>query len=338
MNDKRPIDRLRDSAHSIEIGAEDAAGNISEFYTIGDERLFSVHARAIYELILPDQTDPKRTNPSIPPVQRRVLAYGLDDEYVSRILFTAKTLFRKDVLPAFDDVRAASLSFEFLKEVIAMREAHDALQELEVQADARIKAGARRKDSLSLPSVPDIEARCKAFTQRAKDAFTQLNELAKVFHGDTVARKTWPEVLVALLASSEASQDAKVQEHLKQIGRFLEQVAEIRNAVVHPKPDYRFNVTDYRLGEDGLISPPAVELIHSKFPIGPQRASSFMAGVAEGMAVTFEDLAASMCSAKLEGAPGIPTLVVTLPEDRRRNRFVRYSYAAELRGQLIPML
>jgi hypothetical protein len=262
---KRPIDLQRDSAFSVKIGdADDGGGDLGEFYRIGEERLLTVHARAVYELILPDQIDPDRTNPNIPPVQQKVLSAGYEDAVVSRVLFTAKALFRSSVLKDFDENRAAALAFELVKDINAMREAGDELKEIEEKAEGKLASRRVKNGSLSLPSVPDLEARCKTFTQRAKDALGHINDMAKLFFGSKVATKNWSAALVQLLIPHDPPPDANFVKHMQAIARFIFQVAEIRNAVVHPKSDYRLKVSDYRLGGDGQILPPTVELIHPK--------------------------------------------------------------------------
>src|SRR5712692_9042279 len=123
MNEKRPIDRQRESALSLEIGTEDENSGISDFYKIGERRLLIVKAKSIYEVTLPDQIDPKRTNPNLKPLQQRVLDYGSEDDFVCRVLLTAKALFREHLFrPQVNQVQALALAFDGLKDVIAMHQ------------------------------------------------------------------------------------------------------------------------------------------------------------------------------------------------------------------------
>src|SRR5690349_18669276 len=93
-NEKGPIDELRDAAFSLRVGF-DEDGRFVDFYKIGDERMLWVKSNAIYEIMLADQIDPGRTNPSIPHAQQRLLDVGAEDEMVQRILLTAKVLFNE---------------------------------------------------------------------------------------------------------------------------------------------------------------------------------------------------------------------------------------------------
>ena len=76
----------RDAPISLQIGtAEDIGASPSEFLKLGEGRLAVIVGKAIFEVILPDDVDPARKNPAIRAVNQRLLAYGSDDELVSRI-------------------------------------------------------------------------------------------------------------------------------------------------------------------------------------------------------------------------------------------------------------
>jgi hypothetical protein len=103
---KRPIDRLRESALSMEVGEPD--GPITGFVKI-DDRLHIVTIRAIYRIMLADEIDPGRTNPNVPNAQQKVLDHGSESEMVGKTLLTAKQLFDSGVLSQEFDKAAAQL-------------------------------------------------------------------------------------------------------------------------------------------------------------------------------------------------------------------------------------
>lgn len=115
---KRPIDHLRDSAMSMEVGP--SGGRITEMVKIG-ERLHTVKTDSIYRIMLADEIDPGRTNINVPNSQQKVLDYGSDSPLVAKTLLTAKQLFEKGFLaPDFESTKAIELSFECLKNLAAM--------------------------------------------------------------------------------------------------------------------------------------------------------------------------------------------------------------------------
>src|SRR5712664_623151 len=109
MNPKRPIDALRDSAGSMDIGTE-AEGAITDLIST-PQALYIVKERSVYAVQTADQIDPGRTNPVIPNTQQRVLAIGSKSPIVVRTLLTGHTLFKKTMLGKdFDEHSAIGLA------------------------------------------------------------------------------------------------------------------------------------------------------------------------------------------------------------------------------------
>jgi hypothetical protein len=90
--DQRPIDRLRDSAFSMQIGAPED-GRVCTMVDMGSS-LYAVKERAVYAVQLADEVDPKRTNIAVPNTQQRLLSMGARNPEVARIFLTAHTLFK----------------------------------------------------------------------------------------------------------------------------------------------------------------------------------------------------------------------------------------------------
>jgi hypothetical protein len=95
MVEKRPIDRMRESGGSMEIGTPDDRSPVSLAVEV-DEKLYVVKAKGIYEIKLADQIDPQRTNPNVPNTQQKIHPYGSENEIVSRTLLTAIELTKQN--------------------------------------------------------------------------------------------------------------------------------------------------------------------------------------------------------------------------------------------------
>ncbi len=337
MTDKRKIDDARDAAISLRVGTEQDGVSVSEFYKLGPDRLFTIYGKAIYEVIFPDDVDPKRTNPNIRPVHQQILPYGLDDEFVSRILMTDKTLVGERKLPGFPEHRISLLAFECLKDLIAMREMRDDLAKVQQAVEKKFESETQTRESTRLPSIPDIEVRCEGITQRARHAVACINDIAVAFFGDELKKKSWLEVLIDLIVADQVVDEERAN-HWEKIRSFITFVVETRNAVEHRKDGYRFKICDYRLGVDNLISQPTVELVHPKLPLGPSPALAFVNSIIEGLLVVYEDVVAALCDLKLRHQKGAPMYVVEVPLDQRRYKFVRFGYAIELGGKTHFML
>ena len=245
MSDKRPIDRQRKSGLSLQIGAEEG---ISDFYKIGERRLLVVTAKGIYELKLPDQIDPKRTNQNLKPLQQRVLNFGSDDDYVCRVLLTAKVLFRENFLgPQFDHAHASVLAFEGLKDVMTMHQLRLELEQAQTRAWANFQQDQREDGSIRMPSIPDIEALCEAYMQKANHVVTCLEQMAKLFYGNQLSSK-WVRSLSKLLTDRYGKDDPFVN-FMEQASRFLIFIINTRNSVEHPsstEPGQRCGLLDAR--------------------------------------------------------------------------------------------
>jgi hypothetical protein len=100
MADKRPIDALRDSAKSMQVGEDGDDDAISEMFPIG-AALHFIKQKSIYAIELADQIDPERTNPAIPDTQRKFLSIGASDPVVARTLLTAHTVQENFPPPLF---------------------------------------------------------------------------------------------------------------------------------------------------------------------------------------------------------------------------------------------
>jgi hypothetical protein len=95
MSDQRNIDKLRNSAFQMSIG--DGDESLEEHLKIGDN-LYILTKNKIYQLILADSIDPKRTNNSVPNTYTEILDYGTGNKVIGQILLTAKQLLGSNLL------------------------------------------------------------------------------------------------------------------------------------------------------------------------------------------------------------------------------------------------
>ena len=332
MARKPTIDEQRDAAINLEVGSQEDGASGGEFFKVGKGRLLLIYGNASYEMILPDDVDPTRSNPNIRPVHQKVLQYGFEDEYVSRILLTEKALISEQKLLGIDEERISILAFKCLQDVLSIRQMSCELQKLQEAAEGEFKSRQQTKSSTRLPSVPDIQARCEGFVQRARHVVGCINDIAVVFCGDDLRRKNWLQRLGELLAADVVDADAH-KKHWQMLEAFIVSITETRNAIEHPKDGYRLNVADYSLGGDNVIAPPRLWLTHPVLKVGPFSVLDFMTSVMKSLVVAYEDILAALCDRKLRHQQGIPMYVTEVPFERRRNKYVRYGIAIELGGK-----
>jgi hypothetical protein len=323
MQNKRPIDQIRDSALSMRVGTPDDPSAITEMLPLGDV-LYVIKEKSIYACQLADTIDPERTNPHIPNIQQKVLAVGSDSPLVGKTLLTAKMLFHEHFLPdSFDRKAGLILAFGALKDLAAMQATAEQIQS--AQDAAQLDDRRQQDRSVVLPATGDVSALCKSFIQKADHVLQALLGIVKLFYGPD-AGKAWFESLAGL-ASHKYGVDDQFHQFVTAALPFLQFVRYARNCVEHPKPSQRVIITDFLLNSTMQLVPPTIEVIHPKLhqpPIAVTRFLNDMIGPTSG---TFELMIAFMCAKHVQPIAGMALQVVELPEDQRRLKQGRFSYA-----------
>ena len=331
MPGRRPIDTVRDSGGHLKIGPPGNDSPITAMCEIGGF-LCAVKTDGIYELKLPDQVDPHRTNPALPKSQRQVLAYGSDCEIVVRTLLTANALFKPEYLgSAFDRKQALDLAFSALRDLISMHEMATSLE----AAQAEAKAHMTESGTLFIPSVPDIIGRCEAFIQKAHHAYLDLLKIAELFYGDLGKRQV--DRLVEVVHASHG-EDTGLVRLLRRVSPFLHFIRRTRHCVEHAKEDQRIVVLDFTLCADGMIIPPTIEVVDKEKPHHRIDVLVFMKGVTDRLSQIFEVMIASLCGHNTQALGGLPIVVMELPADQRSASHVRFSYGLQDGSRIVTMV
>lgn len=332
MNDKRPIDRIREAAGMMQVGTADDASAIKEAFTIGGV-LHIIKEKGIYVCKLADQIDPARTNPNIPNVQQRVLTYGTDSPLVRQTLLTAKKLFNPSYLPeAIDCDKALLLTLQSLHDLASMQ---DIAMVFTTARDKAVLEDRRNKDgSVVLPRVGDVNALCKSFIQKADHALQSALGIVKLFYGPA-AGKGWFESLKEITETRYGVDDPFAR-FMKDALPFLKLVRNARNCVEHPKPGEQIIVNDFELNNKMQIVPPLIEIIHPKTPQPEMHISQFGSQVIEQISNIFEMLIAFLCDRHVRTDLGLQFQVINLPEEWQAAQHVRYSYGLYDGERVIP--
>jgi hypothetical protein len=333
MKEKRPIDLLRNSGASMEIGTPDDDSPVKEMAVIGG-RLYVIKERGIYEIKMADNIDPERTNPSIPNTQQRVLPFGASDELVARVLLTAKGLFKQAYLgSSFDHEEALVQTLEALMDLVAMRDIRVRLEQDQERAKATL---AEKGRALLVPSIGDVEARCEAFIQKADHAVAALLNIAKLFYTDSLS-KGWFEGLAKLI-EQRYGKDVPFSQFARDAARFFKFVRNTRHCVEHKKPTQRLLVSDFALTAKGEIALPTIEVIHAETANPAMLVTAFMAQLTDGIVGTFDLTIAFLCGHNMQNslAARFGIHVSEIPEAQRHNKNVRYGYGSYDGERFIP--
>lgn len=323
MSEKRPIDRIRESGGHADIGTiEDGA--IMEMQNVGG-RLLIIKERSIYEMIFADAIDPQRTNINLPPtIHKLIIDKGTESETVARTFLTAKTIFKSQYIPSTINCDwLLSLTIDMLSEFSLLEKEIREYQVVEDKVSAEYEKRRSQKGAFELPSVVNLESRCKTIFQKADHVEQILMDIITHFYPNQgLTRQShfpkFHEVLQKLYGDKDG--------FAVFIGKtlyFMRVVRELRNGLDHRLPTV--TVTDFELQTDGSILAPTINLNHKEIKLDRTSLSEFLklttANLLEIVETTFAFLAGRNVK-----TDGMLYQLKEIPEAERRHKYVRYSF------------
>lgn len=323
MEEKRPIDRKRESGGQTDIGSE-VDGAIIEMKNIGG-RLLIIKERSIYEMVMADNIDPERTNINLPPtIHKLIIDKGTESETVSRTLLTAITLFRPEyVSNTVDCPKLIGLTIDLLSEISILEK-----EIKEYQLDEKIAADEyeerrTQKVSYMLPSVVSLESKCKTIFQKADHIEQTLMDIIVKFYPNLGLTKQshFPNFYKKL--QEKYGEEDPFVEFIKKKVYLMQVIRELRNGFDHRLEHTK--VFDFELQVDGNIIAPTIELKHKKIKLERTSLNKFFEIVTKNMLDIIE-LTFAYLAGKNVRTGGMPYQVKQIPDDKRQNKFVKYSF------------
>jgi hypothetical protein len=329
---KRPIDRLRDGAGSLEVKTPDDDSAITGMISFGDN-LFAVKEKGIYAIKLADQIDPERKNINAPNTIQRILPYGSSEPWVGAVLLTGNELLKKEILNENIDTESAmSLVVEIAQNIASAKELLDAFsssQKIELEKyDLEIK----KDRSVILPSLGGIANKCKEFLQKSDHALDGLFKVVKVFY-QNVGKGGWESFKKEV--EKESPSIDNFNEVLGQMLPFLQFVRNARNCVEHPRKEQKIVATDFSVDADNKLLPPLIEVVHHKTAQAPVPVVDFMSHVIDSLVDIVELMLAFLCNRHIRSISGFPVQVHEFPIGHRRTENVKYGYGVVMGNNVI---
>ncbi len=326
MKEKRSIDIKRESGGSAHIGTTED-GAITDMFGLSG-KLVIVKENSIYELINADDVDPNRENPDLPKdIQRKVLDLGSSSEIVCRTLITAKGLFKKYYIVGRVDIeRVMMLTLEGLQELVAMNTEITEYLETEQKVCDEYEDRRSKKMSYAIPSVHDINTRCKTIFQKADHVTQTLMEMAVLFYPDAGLNKQshFPKMLEHL-KNTYGEEDSFVT-FLNSAIDFLDTIRALRNCLDHRLKEV--TVTDFELQPNSDVLSPTIEINYRKVKLDRISLNSYLPIAMANMITVFESLIAYLSSKHINN-DGLHE-VRFIPEEQRRNKHIKYCYWSAL--------
>jgi len=192
--------------------------------------------------------------------------------------------------------------------------------------------GATLSAGFSVPTVENLEADTKGFIQTADHSVNALLDIARLFYGKKI---THADSLQATV-DEQHDADEDYRSFVADIVPVLRQVRDYRNAVEHPKATERVVLRDFKLGADGKVNSPSIELLHPLRPFKAVGVYDFMHSALANLTEIFENLLAFMCDRHCKSEP-FPLSVGTLSESQRQYPHARFGYVAKVGESVVPM-
>lgn len=315
MTERRPIDIKRESGGMADIGLKSEGAIVDTFEFKGN--VIVVKEKAIYNLIFADSIDPERVNIGLPTnMQKRVLGLGSDSELVARTFLTARNLFRKGYLPqTVDYQRALELALEAVQELVAMESECSIYLKYENLAISEYEERRDKNLSYKIPSVIDVNTRCKTFFQKADHVYQFLIEITRLFY-PKLKQHAHFSTFHKLLEDEYGTDDSFTQ-FMDSTMDFLKLTRNVRDCLDHMIDGVI--VRDFDLQINSNVLTPTIEVNFRGSKLPRTSLCDFLPRHINGMIDFFENLIAYLCTK-------FGYQVGHIPVDKRRHRHVQYGY------------
>lgn len=321
--EKKPIDVKRESGGGADIGTSQE-GAIIELIPVG-ARLIIVKEKALYELIMADDVDPERTNYDLPQtIHKLVLNQGWNSETVSKVFLTAKTFFKGTYFTkSVDTEYALGLSLELLQEVAVLEEEVTSYINKESSVVEDYNHRKKVATSYALPTIIDVEARCKTIIQKADHIEQILMEIVSIFYPSSgLTKQSHIPTLLAIVKKLYGESDYFVQ-FLNKFEPFMKISRELRNGLDHRLSSVK--VANFTMQTDFSVLTPTIELNHKHIKMDRMALSSFLPLLLSNLLSLVEGTIVCI-SGKNAKSNLLSYAVREIPEQLRRNKFVRYCF------------
>jgi hypothetical protein len=326
MKEKRPIDIKRERGGGADIGTKED-GAIIEMFKLGN-RLIIIKEKSVYEFNFADDIDPERKHPNLPSnTQKLILDIGTDSIMFSRIFLTAKNLFKAEYLsPDVNAENALNLTLEAIQEFKVLEDEINEYLTLEKGAIEEYEERKGKPLSHAVPSVPNLTTRCKTIFQKV-DHISQIQmDLIRMFFPD-FSKKRYYSHLPEFIEEKFGKEDMFTQ-FTRDILYMIELTRNIRNCLDHRRTE--ITIQDFELQVSSDIFSPTIEMNYNGRELERISLSAFLENVMTNLIQTFENFMPYLCSKKTRNDSIMPVEVSLIPEDRRRNKNIKYAYWSPL--------
>ncbi|SHM89889.1 hypothetical protein SAMN05216524_10421 [Mucilaginibacter sp. OK098] len=318
VNDKRTK-----SGH-FEVGDGDD-GAIMEMKDMQGKMLV-IKERAIYEVSFADTIDPKREYPDLPAnVQKKLIDLGTESQLASKTYLMALKMMKPEYISAYVDVkRALEVSFELLLELHKLNQEKESYRLAEKAAIEEYELRRGQKLDYKLPSIPDIQTRCKTFFQKADHVLQTLMEINSLFFIEKKLHKQAHfDTFLSLLKEEYGEKDDFVK-MIEQVLPFLKKLRALRDCLDHRQDGVI--ITDFDLQLNNNVLTPTISLNFRKETIERMPLEMLMDATTKNLLYTVESTLALLCGKHVCIDKMMPYCLRFIPKQQRRNKYIKYAF------------
>lgn len=321
--DQRKIDIIRNSGGMADIGTKED-GAIVEMVNLNG-KLIVLKEKAIYEFKMADNVDPERENPNLPTnIQQKLVNQGSESELVSKLLIGPKMLLRSEFFEDSLDVnRATELSLELLQETIMLEKEINEYLEIEKKESEEYNKRKGEKVSYAIPSIGDVETRCKTIFQKADHIEQILMEIITIFYqNDKLTKQSHFPKFYEILKTKYGEEDLFTK-YIESTLSFMVIIRGLRNGLDHRLPTTK--VTDFELLKNSDVLSPTIEFKQKKDKLNRISLSEFLPIVLKNM-IGIVELTITYLSGKNLKQNPFGYQIREIPEEKRKFPKVRYCF------------
>jgi len=327
MKDKKPIDKKRESGGMADIGtAEDGA--IVQMIKIG-ERLIILKERSIYEIMTADEIDPERTNISIPnEIQKKIIDKGSESEMVSRVFLTANTLLNKgEFEDGIDFAKALALSLDLIQELAVLEDEIENYLTKEKEVSDEYESQRNRTNSYSIPTIGNAKNRCTTIFQKSDHIEQTLMKIITIFYqNEGLTQQSHFPKFYEVIKLKYGEKNGFV-EFLNSTLEFMKLIRNLRNALDHQLSAVQIH--DFELTSNSNVLAPSIEIDFKGSKLERQSLSDFLNTLIPNLITICELTMVYLVGHNFKSSPVLQD-IKEIPKDKRKNKFVRFSFWSSL--------
>lgn len=284
---------------------------------------FIIQENAIYEI----EKRKAPQNENLPDyIHRLIINQGANQPIVGQTLFQTLELTKSNFL---DNKINKSALFSNCVEILQEAKILEYEVESYCTLESRLIEADIEKKGNSMPSIRDVETRCKTVFQKAHHIQLILNKIILLFFPGLINTQSEYETFLNKLSETDAVENELFQK-LQNWSHSMNIIRVLRNKLNHQNID-SVSVKDFYLNPDKARKPnelytmrPSLELNTKNLRMGRIDLSKLFPNTVFSIISTFQDTIAFLVSLHLPDELNLE--VREIPEKNRRNKWVKYGY------------